>query len=79
MFLSKNYFIKLFKKHVGKTPHQYIKDYRFGMAIAMIENGKSVTDTAIECGYQSASAFSLAFKNKLGVSPQTYVKNSKNK
>lgn len=78
LFLSENYFIKLFKKHVGKTPHQYIKDYRFGMAVAMIETGKSVADTATECGYQSASAFSLAFKNKLGVSPQEFKKNSRN-
>lgn len=74
LFLSENYFIKLFKKNVGKTPHQYIKDYRFDMAIAMIESGKSITSTALACGYQSASAFSYAFKHELGISPQEFAK-----
>lgn len=77
IFLSENYFLKLFKKHIGKTPHQYIKDYRLDMAATMIESGKSISSAALECGYQSLSSFSYAFKHKLGMSPQEYANRCK--
>lgn len=50
VYLEQNYFIKLFKKCVGKSPHQYIKDYRIDMALTMLEQGKSITETALSCG-----------------------------
>lgn len=71
-YLDENYFIKLFKKNIGKTPHQYIKDYRLNIAVSMLEAGRSVTEVSALCGYASLSAFSYAFKHSFDISPQEF-------
>lgn len=67
--LSKNQFTRLFFKTTGKTPYQYIKEYRFDMAIAMIEKGATIAEASAKCGFLSISAFSNSFKKRFGFSP----------
>ena len=42
---------------------------RMQQAVVALANGASVTETALEAGYQSASAFIAAFKRAFGVTP----------
>jgi len=67
--LSKNQFSRLFLNTTGKTPYQYIKEYRFDMAISMIEKGMTIAETSAKCGFLSTSAFSNSFKKSFGFSP----------
>lgn len=40
-------------------------------SIRLLAEGKSVTDTALDCGYESVSAFIAAFKGTFGYTPGT--------
>ena len=67
--LSKNQYTRRFQAQLGISPYQYIKRYRFGMAISMLNAGTPVNDVAEKCGFLSASAFSNSFKKNFGYSP----------
>jgi len=45
---------------------------RMQQAVVALAGGASVTETALEAGYQSASAFIAAFKREFGVTPARY-------
>jgi AraC-like DNA-binding protein/quercetin dioxygenase-like cupin family protein len=45
---------------------------RMQQAVVALANGASVTETALEAGYQSASAFIAAFKRAFGQTPARY-------
>src|SRR6185436_4137534 len=45
---------------------------RLQQAVVALANGVSVTETALEAGYQSASAFIAAFKRAFGQTPARY-------
>lgn len=45
---------------------------RMQQAVVALSNGASVTETALDAGYQSASAFIAAFKRTFGVTPARY-------
>ena len=40
-----------------------------------LRKGKSVTETALSCGYQNENAFRIAFKRIMGCSPTAFFKN----
>ena len=71
VFMETNHFIKVFKKHIGLTPYQYIKDYRLAVASDMLKRGAKVKAAAQAAGYMSVSAFSNAYKKRLGIYPGT--------
>jgi AraC family transcriptional regulator of adaptative response/methylated-DNA-[protein]-cysteine methyltransferase len=62
-----------FLKNHGITFHSFQRMYRLNSAFKKIQNGNSVTDTALSSGYESLSGFQDSFKSVFGVSP----KNSK--
>lgn len=67
--LDKCYFIKLFKKETGTTPHKMMNNIRLANAFSMLKNGEDIATTAYKCGYSSQAAFSNAFKKKFGITP----------
>ncbi len=67
--LSENHFSRIFKSATGTSPYQYIKDYRFDIALSMIANGSSISDAAEKSGFLSVSAFSNSFKKRFGYPP----------
>jgi DNA-binding response OmpR family regulator len=51
-----------------------IREIRLNYAIKLIESGEVNVDTiGIECGFNSASYFSVCFKNYTGLSPKKYI------
>ncbi len=64
---SKNHFINLFKQHTTMSPHMYIKLLRLEKARAHLQQGKTVKDTAVLCGFSSSSALSREIKLHFGV------------
>lgn len=69
--LSRNQFSRVFLKTTALTPYQYIKEYRFDVALSMLEKGIPVGEVAQNCGFLSTSAFSNSFKKRFGFSPVT--------
>ena len=73
--MSPNYFCKIFKEITGQTPIEYIATYRIDMACEMLLMGKSVTETALDCGFNDLSYFIHIFKRNKGISPKKYTQN----
>lgn len=75
--LSQSYISHLFKEITGYTVMEYVMDYRFIQAKALIDlSGQStkLKDVASECGFESDSHFNRFFKKKTGMTPRQYQK-----
>lgn len=71
-FISKFHLIRLFKKHYGLTPRQYLIDKRIAKSKEKLKNGLSVTETCFSVGFESLGSFSTLFKAKTGKSPSEF-------
>ena len=71
-FISKFHLIRLFKKHYGLTPKQYLIDKRIAKSKEKLKNGLSVTETCFSVGFKSLGSFSTLFKAKTGKSPSEF-------
>lgn len=63
------YFSRIFRRQMGLSIMEYVKERRLIKASEEIADGKKIIDVALDCGYQSHSGFTKAFKNKFGFSP----------
>lgn len=73
-FFSKFHFIRLFKKMIGKTPHQYLIHARIEKAKQLLQEGNTVSKTCFAVGFDSISSFSGLFKRRTGQSPSVFQK-----
>lgn len=71
-YINKTYLCTLFKKHVGKSIHQYIIYKRISYAKQLLSNGHNVTETCLMCGFNDYSNFIKTFKKITGKSPGSY-------
>lgn len=67
--LSPFHFLRLFSRALGVTPHQYLLRSRLRHAARLLTDGKSVTDTAYDVGFNDLSNFVRTFHRAAGVSP----------
>ena len=63
---------RLFKKYMGITPNDYLNLKRITRGRALLEEGLSVTDVAVQLGYSSCSYFIRLFKEQYGMTPYKY-------
>lgn len=62
-----------FKRHVGKTPRQYLIDARLGEARALLrDTTMSVTAVAHACGFNGVSHFVTTFRRRTGLTPLAF-------
>lgn len=67
---SPNYFCRFFKKYMGKTFSDYLRDYRCIKAEALLgTTDKTVTEIALEVGFGSVSYFDKVYKKIKGHTP----------
>ncbi|MGL4230612.1 MAG: AraC family transcriptional regulator [Casimicrobium sp.] len=71
--MSRTAFAVKFKAHVGKTPAEYLADWRLTIAQARIREGASLKLLASELGYANQSALSRVFTQRIGVSPREWL------
>jgi xylan 1,4-beta-xylosidase len=72
-FLSTAYLSRFFKQYVGMSFTDYLRELRFQKAARMLSGGRdSITDIAMNCGFQSPSAFTEGFHSYYGVTPRQY-------
>lgn len=67
--LSPFHFLRLFKRALGVTPHQYLLRCRLREAARLLGDGCSVTDSAYDVGFKDLSNFVRTFHRAAGVSP----------
>jgi AraC family transcriptional regulator len=71
--LSPFHFLRLFKRVLGVTPHQYLVRSRLRHAARLLSEGKqSITEIAFDVGFGDLSNFVRSFHRAAGVSPRDF-------
>ncbi|MDE7376753.1 MAG: response regulator, partial [Muribaculaceae bacterium] len=70
--MSKATFYRKIKNLTDLSPADFVRNLRLKHACSMLQQGKSVTDTAFACGFSSPKYFSTCFKAQYGVSPKDF-------
>lgn len=66
-------FCRFFKRSTAKTFIQFLTEYRIAHACKLIsEESTSISQIALDCGFQNLSNFNRAFKNVTEKSPSQY-------
>jgi AraC-like DNA-binding protein len=77
--MSRTVFAIRFKAKVGMTPMDYLLQLRMRVAAErLLEPGARVAVVAQEIGYESESAFNVAFKRQMGLPPRRYAETARN-
>lgn len=74
-FISKYHLVRLFKKEMGVSPHQYYIQTKLRIAKADYLADKSESEIAAELNFSDQSHLCRQFKQLMGVSLQDYKKN----
>lgn len=73
---SEYYFMKLFKQYTDKTLIAYLNDLRIEKAKPLLlHSDRSVTEIALEVGFNNTSYFIKKFQQATGMSPHKFRKN----
>ena len=75
LFISRNYVTRLFTKFTGMTLTDYIRLLRINHATQLMNEGLSITEAALESGFQCVRTFNSAFKKEYGITPVEFKKN----
>ena len=71
--LDASYFLRLFKRETGLTPHAYLVSVRLQQAGYYLKTtDRPVKEIAYACGFQSVNSFCIAFKKNKGMTPTQY-------
>jgi AraC-like DNA-binding protein len=62
-------------RQTGITPNQYLTNYRIEKRMELhIDSALSITDIALQCGFNSSSYFTEIFHKVFGSTPSDYNK-----
>ena len=71
--ISESECLRCFRRTIGTTPIQYVKQYRIQTAAQMlVSTQKKIADIAIKCGFQDISYFTKSFREYKGCVPTEY-------
>ena len=76
-FYSREYISRLFRKYYNVSVSEYLTHLRINQSIQLLREGHSVTDSYLAVGFKSQSAYSLAFRKLIGLSPSEYLRREK--
>lgn len=71
MHYSRFYFAHRFTEITGQSFLDYVTLFRLEKARTLLENGSSVLDTALLCGFGCTRSFSRAFRKHFGCAPSS--------
>ncbi len=73
LHISYRQFCRLFRRHMGHSPHEYLLLCRMRKAAGeLLAEGSSVKAVAMRAGYDDPAQFSRLFKRKIGMSPRKF-------
>ena len=71
--LNRSYVYKIFKKHTGMSPEQYVVRYKINKSIELLkEHTLSISEISLAVGFSNQYYFSKVFKKVTGVLPSKY-------
>ncbi|MGI5898567.1 MAG: AraC family transcriptional regulator [Christensenellales bacterium] len=74
-FISSSHLCRTFKKLTGYTMIEYINNLKIQLACHLLQGtNKTVTEIALDCGYNSTMYFCKIFKSALNITPSAYRK-----
>jgi len=73
LYMDRGKVSKIFSKYSGMSINDYINKVRVSKANELLENGCSVTEAALESGFQSVRTFNNVYKELMGITPSKYV------
>jgi AraC-like DNA-binding protein len=71
--LSPFHLIRAFRKHVGLTPHAYLKQLRIARAQSLLRGGLSIAEVALAAGFSDQSHLTREFRRSLALTPGRYT------
>lgn len=71
VYISKYYFIRLFKDLFGTTPYKYLTEKKLEESKRLLKNN-SIEETALRLHFTDRSAFSNKFHKQFGIRPSKY-------
>lgn len=72
--LSVPHFARLFKRHFGSPFMRYLNLYRLQVSNRILEETKSVSETAYLCGFPNPAAFIRQYKQYNHITPKQYLR-----
>ena len=70
--IGETYFRELCGAVWGKSPVEYLRVYRIGIAKAALSAGESIRAAAFAAGYDDVSYFTKVFRRETGMTPREY-------
>ena len=71
--MSAYHFLRVFRQIAGMTPHQYVLRTRLHRAALMLrQSDRSISEIALEAGFEDLSTFNRRFRRVMGVTPGVY-------
>jgi len=71
---SKYHFHRIFQGIIGENVSAFIRKVRLVKSTGKLFNGLSVTEVAMQSGYETPASFAKAFKENYGLSPKAFSK-----
>lgn len=75
--VSQFHFLRMFKKQMGVSPHQFRIQVRIQTAKNLLQKGLPPVEVALETGFNDQSHFTNTFKRYADVTPRNYIKEAK--
>jgi AraC-like DNA-binding protein len=72
--MSRRSFTRAFQRETGVSLSVWRRQAILLAALPLLAGGRSVTEVALDLGYESAPAFTTMFRRMLGVAPRTYLR-----
>jgi AraC family transcriptional regulator len=73
---SRAHFLRMFRAATGKTPHQYLRDFRLERAREQLQSGSaSILEIALATGFASHSHLTQLFRQRFGSTPSVFRRN----
>ncbi len=74
-FVSQNQLIRVFRREIGYTPYEYMKNYRLLKACELLQlTNYTINEIGALVGFQNRSNFIFQFRLKYGITPCSYRK-----
>ena len=76
-YISPSTLNRLFKSFIKTTPKTYLETKKLSYSRMLLMMGKSVSEAALESGFDTSANYIRTFKRRFGITPKQYARNQK--